>query len=87
MIRKTIIALTAIAAMAGAALAPTSASAHFNHWHGYHGYHGHYGYGWFGPGLVAGALLTGAVIAEDSCYRERWIKTPAGPRKIIVDVC
>lgn len=85
MIRKSIIAATAVAAMAGAALIPSTASAH--HFHGYHGYHGFHGYryGWFRPGVVIEPLLTD--VAVDSCFRARWIKTPSGPRKIIVNVC
>ena len=49
MIRKSLLALTAVAALGAAALAPTSASA----W-GFH--HGHWGHGWgvgfYGPGYV-----------------------------------
>jgi hypothetical protein len=84
MIRKTILALTAVTAMAAAALAPTSASA----WHHHHHHrHGH-GLGLIGPALVAGALLgTAAIAAGPSCYQRRWVETPVGWRKVRVYVC
>ena len=89
MFRKTIIALTAVAALSATAVAPTTASAGFKKFHGHHGHHfrGHRGWGFFGPALVAGALLGGAAIAVDSCYQRRWVETPYGLRKIRVNVC
>ena len=52
MIRKSILALTAVAALGAAALAPTSASAWgFKHHHGWgHGFHG--GWGFYGARVV-----------------------------------
>jgi hypothetical protein len=89
MFRKTLIALTAVAALTAAALTPTSASAGWRgHWHG--GWHGgwHRGYGWVAPAVVAGAIVTGAAIAASNrCYVRRWVHTPAGPRRVWVNVC
>lgn len=81
MFRKSIIAVVTASAMAAAALAPTSAFAHHGHWHHH--------YGWVGPAFVAGAILgTAAIAAErDSCYVHRWVDTPYGPRRVLVDVC
>jgi len=74
MLRKTLIALSAVGALGAAALAPTSASAY---WHG--GWHGHF----WGPhfGLYAGPAY------YDACVRRQWIDTPFGPRQRWVNVC
>jgi len=63
MIRKTVLALTAIAALGTAALAPTSASAwgFKGGWHGHHHHHHGIGFGFYGPSYV---------VASD-CY---WVK-------------
>jgi hypothetical protein len=85
MLRKSLFALTAAAATAAAALTPTSALA----WHSHHRHwHGGGGYGWVAPAIIAGTIATGAVIAaEQSCYRRVWVRTPHGPRRVLVNVC
>lgn len=84
MIRKSLIALTAIATVAAAALTPvSSASAAPHHFH-----HFHRGFGWFGPALIGGAILTGAAVAaSESCYVPQIVETRFGPRKVWVNVC
>jgi hypothetical protein len=85
MFRKTVIALAAIATLGTAAVTPTTASAGWKKWHHHHHYHRR-GWGYYGPALVAGAIVTGAVIAS-SCYRTRWVDTPYGWRRVRINVC
>ena len=68
MLRKTIIALTAVAAVAGAALAPTSASAHGMR------FHGHGGWGW--------GVYGGPVFVSNCYWVKRY--TPFGVRFVKV---
>ncbi|MGE3148796.1 MAG: hypothetical protein AB7K04_06985 [Pseudorhodoplanes sp.] len=79
MIRKTILALSAIVAMGAAALAPTSASAG---WHkGWHGHHHHWGHG-FRVGFYTPYVYGG------SCYTvKKFVGTPYGPKLRRVTVC
>ena len=81
MIRKTLIAATAVAALAATSMAPTTASAGHKFKHRHHG--------WVGPAIIGGALLTGAIIAAESrrCERRVWVDTEYGPRKVWVNVC
>jgi hypothetical protein len=74
MLRKTIIALTAIAALGGVALLPTAASAGWKG-NGHHHHHRH-GFGW---GFYAGPRYV-----PTDCY---WVKkqTPIGVK--LVRVC
>ena len=77
MIRKSILALTAVAALGAAALAPTSASA----W-GFKGggFHHHHGWGW-GGGYGFVAAPTYVTLAPD-CYYVKKI-TRSGFVKVI----
>jgi hypothetical protein len=77
MLRKTIIALTAIAALGGVALAPTVASAGWKG-NGHHHRHHHHRHG-FGWGFYAGPRYV-----PTDCY---WVKkqTPIGVK--LVRVC
>ena len=82
MIRKSILALTAIAALGTVALAPTSASA----WGFKGGFHHHHGFGWghgFGVGFVGGGYGGG----YDGCWQTRRVWTPFGFRWRTVNVC
>ena len=64
MIRKSILALTAIAALGAVALAPTSASA----W-GFKGGWGHHGFGGYGYGYRVGFIGAPAYVTlGPSCY-------------------
>ena len=84
MFRKTILALAAIAALGTTAFAPTTASAGHRHHH----FARHHGWGFFGPALLAGALVGGVAIAAGaSCYERQWVETPYGLRKVRVYVC
>jgi len=88
MIRKTLLALTAIAALGAAVTAPTTASAWHKPWHKPWKHHHHnHGWGVWGPALGAAAIIGGAAIAVESCYRRRWVETPYGLRKVRVYVC
>ena len=64
MIRKSILALTAIAALGTVALAPTSASA-WGFKGGFH--HHHHGFGW-GHGYGIGFVGAPAYVLAPSCY-------------------
>ena len=78
MIRKSILALTAIAALGTVALAPTSASA----WGFKGGFHHHHGFGWghgFGVGFVGAPTY---VTLASECYYVKRI-TRSGLVKII----
>jgi len=86
MIRKTLLALTAIAALGASISAPTTADAKPFGWWMHHHHHNH-GWGVWGPALGAAAIIGGAAIAVESCYRRRWVETPYGLRKVRVYVC
>ena len=87
MLRTLAFAAAASFALGAAALTPTTASAHG--WRGHHGgWHGHHG-GWrhhrhFGPRFVYRAPV---YAAYNSCLRTRWVPTPWGPRRRVVNVC
>ena len=85
MFRKIAIAATAVVALSAVVLAPTSASAWGRGWHHHH----HGGYGYFGPALVATAIITSAAIAaeRERCYVPAVVDTPRGPRRIYVNAC
>jgi hypothetical protein len=88
MFRKTVLALTAIAALGATAVTPTTADAGWKKWkHHHHHFHGHRGWGLFGPALVAGAVITSAAIAAESCYETQLVETRYGLRKVRVYVC
>jgi hypothetical protein len=85
MIRKSIIALTAVVALGAASLTP--ASAHHMH-----------GWGWGGVGLGVGLGLLGAsiaastgpayVVTDDSCLQYQYMQTPHGYlKRVLVNVC
>jgi hypothetical protein len=80
MIRKSLIALTAVAAIGAASLTPASA----HQWH-------HWGWGGFGLGLgLVGASIaaSGPYYVDDGCYRYSYVQTPSGHvRRILVNVC
>jgi len=86
MIRKTLLAMTAIAALGASISAPTTADAKPFGWWKHHHHH-HHGWGVWGPALGAAAIIGGAAIAVESCYRRRWVETPYGLRKVRVYVC
>jgi hypothetical protein len=87
MIRKTLLALTAITALGATVSAPTTADAGWKKWkHHHHHYHGRR-WGYWGPALGAAAIIGGTAIAVESCYRRRWVQTPYGLRKVRVYVC
>ena len=75
MIRKSILALTAVAALGAAALAPTSASAWGFKGGGFH----HHGFGW-GGGYVG--FVGPSYVAAPDCYYVKKI-TRSGFVKII----
>ena len=77
MFRKLSLVAIAAASLGAVALAPTAASA----WGG--GYHGWHGYGGWGPRVVIGALAP----AYGSCYVQRLVQTPWGPRWRLVNRC
>jgi hypothetical protein len=86
MIRKTLLALTAIAALGVSVSAPTTADAKGwgKKW-GHH--HHHHGWGKWGPAVGAAAFFAGTAIAIDSCYRTQWVQTEDGPVKVRINVC
>lgn len=61
---------------------------HLGHRHGFHRHHHHHrhGHGFWRHGRWIGAGLGVAVIGS-SCYRYRWIDTPYGPVRRLVNVC
>jgi len=84
MFRKTALVLAVAALATGTAAG--AASAGWKHKH--HHYHHHHRHGWVGPAIIAGAFLTGAMIAaESSCYQRQWVETPYGWQKVRVYVC
>jgi hypothetical protein len=87
MIRKTLLALTAIAALGASVSAPTTADAKGFFKKKWHHHHGHRGWGKWGPAFGAAALIAGTAIAVESCYQRQWVETPYGMRKVRVYVC
>lgn len=81
MLRTLAIAAATSIALGAAALAPTSASAHG--WRGHH--HGGSHHHWRGPRVVYRAAPVYA--GYNSCWRTRWVPTPWGPRRRVVNVC
>jgi hypothetical protein len=79
MFRKISFALIAALAVGTAALSPTAASA--KPWG--KGWHPHYGIG-FGAGLIGTAIVADSM---SSCYVQRWVETPKGPRLRTFYVC
>ena len=77
MIRKSILALTAIAALGTVALAPTSASA----W-GFKGGWGHHGWG---HGYGFGGIYINTGVSD--CYQQQMVQTRHGLRLRTVNVC
>lgn len=77
MIRKSILALTAVAALGTVALAPTSASA----WGFKGGFHHHHGFGW-GHGYGIGFVGAPAYVLAPDCYYVKKI-TRSGFVKVI----
>lgn len=80
MLRSLAFAAAASFALGAAALTPTTASAA--------GWHGHHGGGWhhrhFAPRFVYRAPV---YAAYNGCLRTRWVPTPWGPRRRVVNVC
>jgi hypothetical protein len=85
MIRKTLLALTAIAALGVSVSAPTTADA--KPWWKKHHHHHKHGWGKWGPAFGAAAFIAGTAIAVESCYQRQWVETPYGMRKVRVYVC
>jgi hypothetical protein len=80
MLRTLTLAAAASFAIGAAALSPTTASAHG--WGGHHGgWHSH----WRGPRFVYRAPVYAG--GYGSCWRTRWVPTPWGPRRRVVNVC
>lgn len=83
MLRTLALAAAATIAIGTAALAPTTASARGWHGHGHHGHHGGWHRGWHGPRFAYRPVYAG----YGSCWRARWIRTPWGPQRRLVNVC
>jgi len=82
MLRTLALAAVATLAIGTAALTPTTASARC--WQGHGGWHGGWHRGWGGPRVFFG----GPVYAGGyGCWRTRWVPTPWGPRRRLVNVC
>jgi hypothetical protein len=82
MFRKLALAAAATVALGTAALVPTTASAH---WHGGGGWHGGWGghHAW-GPRVIYRAPV---YAGYNGCLRPRWVPTPWGPRRRLINVC
>ena len=81
MLRTLALAAAAAFALGTAALAPTTASAYG--WHGHHGYGG-----WHHRSYAPRFVYRAPVYAGyNSCLRSRWVPTPWGPRRRVVNVC
>jgi hypothetical protein len=81
MLRSLAIAAAATIALGTAALTPTAASAGNGWRHHHHSQHHHR---WHGPRFVHRAPV---YAAYNSCLRTRWVPTPWGPRRRVVNVC
>ena len=79
MLRTLAFAAAASFALGAAVLAPTTASAH-----GWRGHHGGWHQRHFGPRFVYRAPV---YAAYNGCLRTRWVPTPWGPRRRVVNVC
>lgn len=88
MLRTLAIAAAATLALGAASLAPSTASArgwHHGHHHHWHGHHHHWrGHRHWHPRAFYRAPVYGAY---NSCLRQRWVRTPWGPRLRTVNVC
>ena len=83
MLRTFTLAAAASLALGAAALTPTVATAHS--WGGHHGgWHGGWGHRSFAPRFVYRAPV---YAAYNGCLRTRWVATPWGPRRRVVNVC
>lgn len=80
MLRTLALAAAATFALGTAALTPTTASAG---WHG-HGHHHGSHHRWHGPRFAYRAPV---YAAYNGCLRTRWVPTPWGPKRRVVNVC
>ena len=80
MLRTLALAAAATFVIGAAALNPTAASAH-----GWRGHHSGWGHHFRGPryGFAYRPVYAGSY----GCLRPRWVPTPWGPRRRLVNVC